>query len=125
MRHSIPESTFHPFGAASSHLGVLSGNMALIAIYAASKDRFWEMNDALFEIAGQKKAFNTKDLAKKTGLDVGGLSKALRDPNIQLKLQRDIMEGLKFGITGTPAFVIDGKVYLGQLPPEIIKKAIE
>jgi len=37
----------------------------------------------------------------------------------------DIRDGLKLGITGTPAFVIDGKAYLGQLPPEIIKKAIE
>jgi protein-disulfide isomerase len=83
------------------------------------------MNDALFEIAGQKRAFNTRELAEKVGLDVAGLSRGIRDPKIQLKLQLDIMEGLKLGITATPAFVIDGKVFLGQLPPEIIKKAIE
>ena len=99
--------------------------MALIAIYAASKDRLWEMNDALFEIAGQKKTFNTRELAKKAEIDIAGLSIAMKSPGIQLKLQRDIIEGLKLGITGTPAFVIEGKVYLGQLLPEIIKKAIE
>ncbi len=83
------------------------------------------MNDALFEIAGQKRAFNTRELAEKVGLNRADLSRGIRDPKIQLKLKRDIMGGLKLGITGTPAFVIDGKVYLGQLPPDIIKKAFE
>jgi hypothetical protein len=29
---------------------------------------------------------------------------------------------MKIGISGTPAYVIDGKLYLGQIPPEILDK---
>ncbi len=122
-RHFPMDHKVNPIVKEAFHVG--SGTMALIAIYAASKEKFWEMNDALFEIAGQKRAFNTRELAEKVGLDVAGLSRGIRDPKIQLKLKRDIIEGLKLGITATPSFVIDGKVFLGQLPPEIIKKAIE
>jgi len=118
MDHKVNPIVKEPF-----HVG--SGTMSLIAIYAASKGRFWEMNDALFEIAGQKTAFNTRELAVKVGLNRTGLSRRIRDLKIQLKLKRDIMEGLKLGITGTPAFVINDKIYMGQLPLEIIKKAIE
>ena len=122
-RHFPMDHKVNPIVKEAFHVG--SGAMALIAIYAVSEGKFWEMNDALFEIAGQKRAFNTRELAEKVGLDVAGLSRVIRDPKIQLKLKRDIIEGLKLGITATPTFVIDGKVFLGQLPPKIVKKAIE
>lgn len=122
-RHFPLDHKVNPIVKEAFHVG--SGAMALIAIYAVSEGKFWEMNDALFQIAGQKSVFNTRELAKKVGIDIAGPSIAMKDPNIQLRLQLDIMEGLKLGITATPAFVIDGKVFLGQLPPEIIKKAIE
>ncbi len=40
------------------------------------------------------------------------------DPQIQIKLITDIRDGMKLGITGTPAYVIDGQLYLGQIPPD-------
>jgi len=40
-------------------------------------------------------------------------------------LQRDIQEGIKLGITGTPAFVINGKVYLGQIPAQVLKSGMK
>jgi protein-disulfide isomerase len=40
-------------------------------------------------------------------------------------LRKDIIDALKLGITGTPSFVIDGKVYQGQIPPEILKKIMD
>ena len=85
-RHFPMDHKVNPIVKESFHVG--SGTMALIAIYAASKDRFWEMNDALFEIAGQKSAFNTRELAKKAGIDIAGLSIAMKNPGIQLKLKR-------------------------------------
>jgi hypothetical protein len=29
---------------------------------------------------------------------------------------------MKLGISGTPAYVIDEQIYLGQIPPEILAK---
>jgi protein-disulfide isomerase len=44
---------------------------------------------------------------------------------VRYKLKKDILEGIKMGVRGTPSFVIDGKVYQGHLPPEILKSALE
>jgi protein-disulfide isomerase len=40
-------------------------------------------------------------------------------------LQHDIVAGIKLGISGTPAYLIEGVLYLGQIPPGKIKSAIE
>ena len=67
---------------------------------------------------------NIKELAKATGLDSVGLSKAVTDPKIRFLLKKDIIDGLKLGVSGTPSFVIDGQVYQGQIPPEILKQVM-
>ncbi len=105
------------------HVG--SGKMAFLAIYAASQDKFWQMNDALFELGQSKKPFNTKTLAEQTGLSAGALTWAIRAPNIHLFLRNEILEGMKLGIIGTPSFVIDGTVYAGSIPVEILKNIIK
>ena len=105
------------------HVG--SGKMALMAIYAASQGKFWEANDALFKLGRNKKPFNTKTLAEKTGLSAGALAIATRNKNIRLFLQNDIRQGMKLGITGTPSFVINGKVYTGSIPAEILENIIQ
>ena len=32
---------------------------------------------------------------------------------------------LKLGITGTPAYIIEEQLYLGQIPPDILAKIIK
>ncbi len=104
------------------HVG--SGDMALLAIYAAQEGKFWEMNDALFDLAGSG-TISIKELANRTGLDFNDLSKAVNDPQMRHKLKVDIWQGMKSRINGTPAFVIAGKVHLGQIPPDILKSTVK
>jgi protein-disulfide isomerase len=122
-RHFPMDHKFNPIVKQIFHVG--SGEMALLAIYAAEKDKFWQMNDILFDIGREKEAINIKELADKVGIDFKELSRSLNDHRIRFKLQRDIWDGLKLYISGTPAFVINGKVYLAQIPPEVIKDAIQ
>lgn len=118
MDHKINPIVNEPF-----HEG--AGSLALIAIYAATQDKFWIMNDRLFEMAGKKRTIDLKELAVKTGLNFRELKGALQDTNIRNQLNRDILSGMKLGINGTPAYLIDDKLYLGQIPPDILKKALE
>jgi len=104
------------------HIG--SGKMALAAIYATSQGKFWEMNDLLFDLAGNEKEMNLKNLAAKTGLASDNLAHAINSQRMQQRLKIDIWTALKFRMVGTPSYLIDGKVYQGQLPPEIFKKVI-
>jgi len=107
------------------HVG--AGKMALVAIYAAGRGKFWPMNDLLFELGRNKEPFNTETLAQKTRLTSGGLVWAVKEPNniIHRKLQMDIRQGMKLGITGTPSFIINGHVYQGSIPSGILKDILK
>jgi protein-disulfide isomerase len=103
-----------------------SGKLAKVAILAAMRDKFWQTNDLLYAMIrsnGDKiKTIPLKEIADKTGLDINELVAALTHPAISAQLSRDIREGMKLKITGTPAFLIDGQVYQGQIQPQILKK---
>jgi len=117
MDHEVNFIVKDPF-----HIG--SAKMALAAIYSVSKGKFWEMNDLLFELAGNEKEMNLTKLASRTSLDSKGLVHAIYSQKIRRKLKIDIWTALKFRMVGTPSYLIDGKVYQGQLPPEIFKKVL-
>ncbi|WP_284153965.1 DsbA family protein [Desulfofustis limnaeus] len=105
------------------HIG--SGKMAMIAIYAGAKGKFWEMNDALYSLGREKQPFNTRTLAAMTGFSPGELTAATKHPQIREFLLADIRSGMRYGITGTPSYVIDEQVYQGSLPPEILKSIMQ
>ena len=122
-RHYPMDHKFNPALKDPFHEG--SGVMSLLSIYAAKQNKFWIMNDTLFNLARNKFHLNTRELAKKTGLDPKGLSKALFDKDLRTILWLDIKDGMKLGVTGTPAYVINDKLYLSNIPPDILARALE
>jgi protein-disulfide isomerase len=118
MDHEVNYIVKEPF-----HIG--SGKMALIAIYAAAKGKFWEMNDLLFEIGGRKKQIDLNWVAEKTGLEAADLVRALNAPVIRNKLSRDVWQGMKLRILGTPSFVINGNLYAGNIPADVLQKYLK
>ena len=117
MDHAVNPIIKEPF-----HIG--SGKMALMAIYAASQHKFWQMNDLLFEIAGKSDVIDVRELAAQLGMDPIALARSMNDPAVRQLLQDDILSALKLQISGTPAYVINKNVYLAQIPPEIIRTAL-
>ena len=101
------------------HVG--SGKMAQLAVFAMIKGKFWKMNDALFEIGRNKTSFSTERIAEKTGFTSGELVWALQQQDLREIVDTDIRRGLKLRITSTPSFVVDGRVYSGRIPEEILK----
>ena len=82
------------------------------------------MNDLLFELAGAKQDFNTRAVAEFMGAPKAELAAALKAKPLRLMLKHDIAVGLQKGITGTPGFVVDDKVYLGNIPMEVLQRVI-
>ncbi|MBU1054755.1 MAG: thioredoxin domain-containing protein [Proteobacteria bacterium] len=117
------DNNYNPLVKEPFHIG--SGDMAILSIYAASKGNFWEMNDALFNVNKKEKQIDLYKLAETTGLDSKELAAAKYDNQIRRTLWLDIKDGLKLGITGTPAYVINGKLYLGEIPADILVKYIK
>ncbi len=124
VHHNFPMDHEYNF-IVKKPLHVGSGKMALLAIYAAQKDIFWEINDELYALAGKTDQIDLKKIADKFNLNFHELASALNNPVVKSQLSLDLWEGMKSRITGTPAYVIDGTVYTGQIPPEILKKNIE
>jgi len=122
-RHFPMDHKYNPLVKEPFHVG--SGKMALFAEYAQTQGKFWEMNDVLFAIAESTNVLNIKNLAEKVGLDYRALSYSTKNSIIRYKVKHDIAIGIKLGINGTPGYVIDGKVYLGQIPPEILSRVLD
>ena len=121
-RHYPMDHRYNPIVKEPFHIG--SGDMALLSIYAAKEGKFWEMNDMLLGVDISGKKIDIRELAEKTGLDADKLTASRFDNNIRRNLWFDIRDGLKAGITGTPAYMINGKLYLGEIPADILKKVI-
>jgi protein-disulfide isomerase len=117
MDHAVNPIIKEPF-----HIG--SGKMALMAIHAATQNKFWQMNDILFEMAGESDVIDVRELAAQLAMDPKTLARSMNDPAARQLLQHDILSALKLQISGTPAYVINQNVYLAQIPPEIIKTAL-
>ena len=98
-----------------------AGKMAMLAIYAGLKDRFWEMNDLLFQIDHSKDTINLKEIALKMNLEPEELAWALDQKEIRLHLKRDIAMAVKAGVTGTPSYIINDKLYLGTIPLDVFQ----
>ena len=119
-RHFPMDQEVNPIVKEPFHVG--SAAMSLLAIYAQSKGKFWEMNDILFNRDIADGVITISNYLKKTGIE--GNAPNIYDPQIQLKLINDIRTGLKLGITGTPAYIVSGQLYLGQLPADVLEKII-
>ena len=104
------------------HVG--SGKMALVANAAGLSGKFWEMNDLLFGLVGQTDTLKLKNLAEGVGMTPEDLAKNLNSPQAHRLLLLDVREGMRANMTGTPAYRVNGEVYLGQIPPGILEAVL-
>lgn len=106
------------------HIG--SGRLALIAIVAAKHGVFWSVNDTLYKASrSEKQSIDIKPFAKLIGIRTEELAAEMFASKTLNHLQQDILEGLRNKITGTPSFVINGKVYEKTIPPDLLRDIIK
>lgn len=86
---------------------------AVASVAAFNQDKFWPMHDKLF--ANFRKLSRESILAWATelGLDMPKFTADLDSPKLKAAVEKDIHEGEKSGVNGTPAFFINGKHYNG------------
>jgi protein-disulfide isomerase len=121
-RHFPMDNAVNPIVQKPLHQG--SGLLALLAIYAGTEGRFWQMNDYLFANARGAAKIDLRTVADAVGMDYNKLAQSIRGPRIRQQLRADIIDGLKLGITGTPAYLIDGRLYTAQIPPEVLARVL-
>jgi predicted DsbA family dithiol-disulfide isomerase len=63
--------------------------------------------------------------AAEIGLDRDGFAACLENHDFEADVQADMQEAMAIGITGTPAFLINGHLVPGALPYEAFEQAVE
>ena len=98
------------------------------AIARQSPEKAYKFHDMVFSNQGdlgtKKEAF-LKDTAKKVGADMKKLDKDLADATLMDRINKDTEEAKKFGISGTPGFIINGVSLKGAYPFPEFKTIID
>ena len=92
---------------------------------AHRQGKFWEMHDKIFANQRELKPEKFKEYAKESGLDVAKFDKDVASPDVKKKIDADSQEADKLGVSGTPAFFINGRYLSGAQPFEAFKKMID
>jgi protein-disulfide isomerase len=98
---------------------------ALAAECAGEQGRYWPFHDVLFKHQEALGKPDLADYAREVGLDMGRYESCLRDPATDARVQHDIEDGRRYGVTGTPAFFIDGRLVSGAQPFAQFKSALD
>src|SRR5262249_41488822 len=87
--------------------------------------KFWAYHDALFANAPKTGTEQLKAYAQDVGLDLPAFEQCVSSGKYQTIVQQDIDEGTRAGVTGTPAFFINGRLVSGAQPLESFTRVIE
>jgi|JI8StandDraft_1071087.scaffolds.fasta_scaffold115959_2 protein-disulfide isomerase len=94
---------------------------------AIPQNKYWDVFNVLFDNSGDLGKTNVDYLVTKAGLNKEQYTKCISDKKVSLEseIRSDIQEGQKFGVSGTPAFFINGIFVSGALPYEHFEEIIE
>ena len=98
---------------------------ALAAECAGDQGKYWEYHDKIFENQGRLSADVWDDFATEIGLNVGTFNSCVSSGKHNAEIDADFAAGRAAGVTGTPAFFINGKLLVGAQPFEAFKQVID
>jgi protein-disulfide isomerase len=91
---------------------------------AGAQGRFWEMYALLFANQNALDRASLIGYAQRLGLDVDRFAGDLEDRAFRDVVALQAEGGLWIGVTGTPAFFIDGRQYTGAHEPDGLEAAL-
>ncbi len=104
----------------------LALNASVAANCAGEQGKYWEFHDILFE--RQQEWSRTGDFvkyARELNLDVDKFRACMNNRSMVDEVRKDLHDGIKAGVTGTPTFFINGIPVSGAQPYEVFKQIID
>ena len=95
------------------------------SLCAGEQGRFWEMHDSLFGDQQNLTVDALKARAVKLNLDAAAFNACLDSGKQAAAIERDIAEGAKVGVSGTPTMFINGRMMVGNQPFGEIQAVIQ
>jgi len=92
---------------------------------AGEQDKYFEMHDLLFEkgVSGGVSSF--KQYAKDIGLNTGEFDDCLDSGEMADEVKKDAADGQSYGVSGTPATFVNGRLISGAQPFSAFKAIID
>jgi protein-disulfide isomerase len=82
---------------------------AKAALAAQEQGKFWEFHDRLFAEKKLSKVSIAR-IAQELNLDIVRFEKDMASPEIQARINKDLQDAQKAGVTGTPTAFINGRL---------------
>ena len=92
---------------------------------AHRQGKFWEMHDRIFQNQRDLSIATLESHARAIGLDMEQYARDVADASIKQKIDRDMSQASKLGVTGTPSFFINGRYLSGAQPFDNFKRLID
>jgi protein-disulfide isomerase len=92
---------------------------------AREQDKYWEYHDVLFANHDALEVPNLKKFAADLKLDTTKFDTCLDSDKYADEIAKDMAEGSRVGVSGTPAFFINGRLLSGAQPFSAFQEAID
>jgi protein-disulfide isomerase len=96
----------HPAGALASRA----------SFAAADAGKFWEFHDAVFAHGARFDGRDLLAIGNELGIPQPALEEAMTSSAHDAEVQADLDLGVRLGVTGTPAYFVNGRPLVGALP---------
>ncbi len=115
MVRDFPLSSIHPFAQKASEATEC----------ADDQDKYWEYHDLLFANPGALDVDSLKGNAGQLGLDTGTFDECLDSGKYEQEVLQDMQDGRAAGVSGTPAFFINGQLVSGAQPFTVFQQVVD
>ena len=124
MQEYVEEGTLRIEWRDFPYLGQESVNAAIAARAAQAQGKFWEYHDKLWTLSdlGEEKL---KATAGELGLDQAKFDECFKNKQFKADIDKDMADASSVGVTGTPAFFINGRMLSGAQPFDKFKEIID
>ena len=92
---------------------------------AHRQGKFWEMHNKIFANQAEMSPEKYRQYAKEIGLDLARFDRDVADASLKQRIDADAAEAERLGVTGTPAFFVNGRYLAGAVPFERIKALLD
>ena len=113
-RH-FPLDSIHPYARPAAEA----------TMCADEQGKFWEFHDAIFARGGRLTDESFAEIGAELELDGESLAACIGDRRHQAFVQNDFEEGQAAGVTGTPAFFVNGIAIKGARDADELSKIVE
>jgi protein-disulfide isomerase len=92
---------------------------------AGDQGKFWDYHDKLYAQSPKFAVEDLKSAAKEVGLNLASFEQCFTSGKFKGAVQKDLNDGVNLGLTGTPAFFINGREISGAQPIDAFAAIID